>query len=64
MANIMTSCRVVPRAPKLASRSYSHTVLLIARGGDGRLARATAIELRLDIGLDEGQAWRAVLNDT
>lgn len=64
MANIMTSCRVVTRAPKLASRSYSHAVLLVARGADGRLARAPAVELRLDIGLDEGQAWRAVLDDT
>ena len=64
MANIMTSCRVVTRAPKLASRSYSHAVLLVARGGDGRLARAPAVELRLDVGLDEVQAWRAVLDDT
>lgn len=64
MTNIMASCRVVIRAPKLASRSYSHTVLLVARGADGRLARAPAVELRLDVGLDEGQAWRAVLDDT
>lgn len=60
----MTSCRVVTRAPKLASRSYSHAVLLVARGADGRLARAPAIELRLDVGLDERQAGRAVLDDT
>lgn len=53
-ANIMNSCRVVIRAPKFASRSYSHAVLLVARGGDGRLARAPAVELRLDVGLDEG----------
>lgn len=64
MANIMTCCRVVTRAPKFASRSYSHAVLLIAGGTDGRLARASAIELRLDVGFDEGQPWRAVLDDT
>lgn len=34
----MTSCRAVTRAPKFASRSYSHAVLLVARGGDGRQA--------------------------
>lgn len=64
MANSMTCCRVVTRAPKFASRSYSHAVLLVARGSDGRLARAPAIELRLDVGLDEGQPWRTVLDDT
>lgn len=64
MANIMACCRVVTRAPKFASRSYSHAVLLVARGRDGRLARTPAIELRLDVGLDEGQPRRAVLDDT
>lgn len=64
MANMMTSCRVVTRAPKFASRSYSHEVLLVARGGDGRLAWASAVELRLDVGLGEREAWRAVLDDT
>lgn len=64
MANTMTCCRVVTRAPKFASRSYGHAVLLVARGSDGRLARAPAIELRLDVGLDEGQPWRAILDDT
>ena len=28
------------------------------------MARAPAVELRLDVGLGEGQAWRAVLDDT
>lgn len=64
MANIMTSWRVVARASKLASRSYCHTVLLVARGADGRLAWAPAVELWLEIRFDEGQAWRAVLDDT
>ena len=63
MAEFMTLYRSVARAAKLASRSYSHAVLFVARGGDGRLARAAAAELRLDVGLDEGQAWRAVLDD-
>jgi hypothetical protein len=59
----MSSCRVILRAPKLGSRSYSHAVLLIARSGDGRLARTPTSELRLDIGLNEGQAWRAIVDD-
>ena len=63
MASILTFHGVVIRASKLASRSYSHTVLLIARGADGRLARAPAVELRLDVRLDEGHAWRAVLDN-
>lgn len=54
---------VVIRAAKLASRSYCHTVFLIARGADGRLARSATVELGLDVGLGEGQTWRAVLDD-
>jgi hypothetical protein len=51
------------RAPKLGSRSYNHAVLLIARSGDSRLARTPTSELWLDIGLDEVQARRAIVDD-
>ena len=63
MVNIMTFCRVVIRAPKLGARVDGDAVLLVARGGDGRLARAAAVELGLDVGFGEGEARRAVLDD-
>lgn len=64
MANIMTSCRDATPVPKFAFRCYSHAVLLVARSGDCRLSRAPAVELRLDVGLGEGQPRQAVLDDT
>lgn len=54
---------VLSRAAKLASRSYRHAVLLVARGSNGRLAGTSTVELRLDVLLSEGKAWRAVLDD-
>jgi hypothetical protein len=39
------------------------SVLFIAGSGDGGLAGAPTAELGLDVGFDEGEAWRAVFDD-
>lgn len=50
-------------AAVLDARGDRHLALLIARGGDGRLAGAAAVELRLDARLCEREAGRAVVDD-
>ena len=47
----------------LGARVDGHAVLLVAGRRDGRLARAAAVELGLDVILGEGEVGRAVFDD-
>lgn len=48
---------------RLTARIDRHLVLFVARRRNGRLARAAAVELRLDVGLGQGEVRRAVFDD-
>ena len=63
MTNTMISCGVVARAAEFGTGVDSDLVFFVARRGDGRLARSSTVELRLDVAFREGDAGRAVVND-
>jgi hypothetical protein len=48
---------------ELGTGLYLDTILLVARCGDGGLAWSAARHLRLDIGVCEGHAWRAAVDN-
>lgn len=53
----------VPSDAILGARLDLDAVLLVSRRGDGRLARAAACHLRLDVGFGQGHARRAAVDD-